>query len=320
MQASGDPHIGNYLGMMQRTVELQDSGEHECLYMIADLHAFTSHPDLEVFRRNQKACVLDWLAIGIDPEKSVFFRQSDVRAHTELTWLLLCHTPMGLLERAHSYKDKTARGLEANAGLFTYPVLMACDILLYDAQVIPVGKDQKQHVEMTRDIAQRFNHQYGEIFVLPEPSIEEEVQTIPGLDGAKMSKSYGNTINLFDEEAVMRKKIMSMKTDSKALGEALDPDTCPVFAFHRLFENPNLDDLAARYREGAIGYGDSKKELFEVVWEFFRPMRERREKLLADPGYLDAVMQKGARRANEQAEKKLSQVRQALGLSARHAV
>lgn len=318
MQASGDPHIGNYFGMMKPSVELQNNGGHECYYFIADLHAFTTNKDPKVFTENQKNVVLDWLAVGIDPEKSVFYRQSDIPAHTELAWYLLCQTPMGLLERAHSYKDKTTKGLEANTGLFTYPVLMAADILLYDAEIIPVGKDQKQHVEMARDIAQKFNHTYGETFILPEPQIQEAVQTIPGLDGQKMSKSYGNTIEIFADEKNMKKKIMSIQTDSKDLGERLDPDSCLVFRLHTLFENPNLETLRDQYKNGDIGYGDSKKQLFALVWEYFSEARKRRVKLQKDPKQVDDILWNGAMKAAEVANEKLMLVRERLGLSPNH--
>lgn len=314
MQASGNPHIGNYFGMIKQSVALQNRPENDCFYFIADLHAFTSHPDPEVFRKNQNRCVLDWLALGVDPEKSVFYRQSDVPAHTELTWYLLCQTPMGLLERAHSYKDKKAHGIDANAGLFTYPVLMAADILLYNANIVPVGKDQKQHVEMARDIAQKFNHTYGETFVIPEPEIRESVQTILGTDGQKMSKSYGNTIEIFGEEKVLKKKIMSIKTDSVSLGMPMNPDTCQVMAFHKLFDNPNVSQLEKQYRSGEIGFGESKKQLFEFIWEYFREARERRSQLEANPAYIESVLQKGSEKANRLAIQKLQEVRTKIGL------
>ncbi|NJP03744.1 tryptophan--tRNA ligase [Candidatus Gracilibacteria bacterium] len=206
IQSSGNPHWGNYFGMMKPMLKFQEEKKNEMFFFIADLHAFTSVHDPAVFRANQKNIVLDWLALGLDPERSLFYRQSDVPAHSECFWYLMCMTPMGLLERAHSYKDKVAKGLDANVGLFTYPMLMAADILLYDAEVIPVGKDQKQHVEMARDIAQKFNHHFGETFVLPEPGIQKEVETIPGLDGQKMSKSYGNTISIFEDEKSLKKR------------------------------------------------------------------------------------------------------------------
>lgn len=315
MQSSGIPHIGNYFGMLKPSIELQNTPGNECFYFIADLHAFTSHPDPKDFRVNQSRAILDWLALGLNPEKSVFYRQSDVRAHTELTWYLLCQTPMGLLERAHSYKDKKANGIDANAGLFTYPVLMAADILLYDAQIIPVGKDQKQHVEMARDIAQKFNHTYGETFVIPEPQIREEVQTILGTDGQKMSKSYGNTIDIFEDEKTMKKKIMAIPTASVSLGDPIDPTTCRVMEFHKLFGNPAVPTLEAQYREGSIGFGESKKQLFEFIWEYFAPARKRREEILLDKNFIQEVLQKGAVKANEIAEKKLQLVRNRIGLS-----
>jgi tryptophanyl-tRNA synthetase len=217
------------------------------------------------------------------------------------------------MERAHSFKDKKAKGLEANAGLFTYPMLMAADILLYSAEKVPVGKDQKQHVEMARDIAQKFNHTFGETFVLPEADIQKNVQTIPGLDGQKMSKSYGNTIPIFAEEKVLRKKIMSIKTESKSLGEPLNPDTCNVFVFHKLFENPNLENLREKYLTGKIGYGDSKKQLFELIWSYFAEARVRREKFAGNWGEVEKIMQEGAKKAREISRAKLDEVRKKSG-------
>ncbi|MCF7830687.1 tryptophan--tRNA ligase [Candidatus Gracilibacteria bacterium] len=320
MQSSGTPHLGNYFGMMKQTIELQNEGKNECFYFIADLHSFTTQRDPEEFKKNQETCVLDWLSLGVDPKKSVFYRQSDIRAHTELTWLLLCQTPMGLLERAHSYKDKKAKGLEANSGLFTYPVLMAADILLYSANKVPVGKDQKQHVEMARDIAQKFNNHYGETFVLPEPQVLKDVETIPGLDGQKMSKSYGNTIEIFADEAVLKKKIMSIKTDSVPLGKSLDPKKCLVFRFHELFQNPNLKELEAKYKKGTIGYGDSKKQLFDLIWEHFKPARETKAKLAQDSKLVEKILKEGAEKANKIAEQKLAEVREKMGLTSKHLV
>lgn len=321
MQSSGDPHIGNYFGMIKPAIELQNAGDNECFYFIADLHSFTSNKDGKLFAQNQKNCVLDWLALGLDPEKSVFYRQSDIRAHTEMMWYLLCFTPMGLLERAHSFKDKVAKGLETNVGLFTYPMLMTADILLYDAEVIPVGKDQKQHVEMARDIAQKMNHHFdSELFVLPEPEIDDSVKTIPGLDGQKMSKSYGNTIPIFGTEKEIKKKIMSIQTESVELGDPINPETCKVFAFHELFENPNLKTLESQYKNGEIGFGESKKQLFELVWEYFAPARVRREKLEKDPDQVVEILRKGAQKASVIAEKKLEKVRKKFGLDEKHIV
>lgn len=320
MQSSGNSHIGNWFGMMKQAKELQSSSDNECLYFVADLHSFTSKQDPEIFRTNQMAGVLDWLALVIDPEKSTFYRQSDIRAHTELLWYLSCLCPMGLMERAHSYKDKTTKGLEANVGLFTYPILMTTDIILYDAEIVPVGKDQKQHVEMARDLAQKFNHHFGETFVLPEPQIKEDVQVIPGLDGAKMSKSYGNTIEVFADEKTLKKKIMSIQTDSVAMGAPIDPDTCNVMALHRLFENPNLSNLENQYRNGEIGFGDSKKQLFELVWDYFSEARTKRAELAAKPDLVEDILRQGAKTANTIAEAKLELVRERFGLSPKHLV
>jgi len=292
------------------------AGGNEMFFFIADLHAFTTVRDPEVFKKNQRDIVLDYIALGLDPRKSLFWRQSDVPAHSELAWFLMCLAPLGMLERAHSFKDKKAKGLETNSGLFTYPMLMAADILLYDAIGVPVGKDQKQHVEMARDIAQKFNHQFGEIFTLPEPQISKKLQTIPGLDGQKMSKSYGNTIPIFDDEKSLRKKIMSIKTDAISLGDPIDPKTCTVFQFHKLFENPEIAALEKKYKSGAIGFGDSKKQLFELVWEHFAPARERREILAKNLDEVEKIMQDGADRAASIANKKLKQVKKAIGISA----
>lgn len=318
MQSSGRSHLGNYFGMMKQAKALQNNPDNECFYFVADLHSFTSKQDPELFRENQLSGVLDWLALVIDPEKSVFYRQSDIRAHTELLWYLSCLTPFGLMERAHSYKDKTAKGLEANVGLFTYPILMAADIILYDAEIVPVGKDQAQHVEMARDLAQKFNHHFGNTFVLPQSLIKEDVQTIPGLDGAKMSKSYGNTIEIFADEKTLKKKIMSLTTDSKELGEPLDPDTCNVMRYHRLFENPNLAKLETDYCAGTIGFGESKQQLFALIWEYFKTARQRRAQLEADPAEVERILKAGAQKAANLAEAKLNLVRTKFGLSAQH--
>lgn len=313
IQPSGQLHWGNYFGAIRPMMQEQ-AGKNEMFFFIADLHAFTTVCDPKVFKENQKNILLDYLALGLDPEKSLFYRQSDVSAHTELAWYLNCLCPLGLLERAHSFKDKKAKGLAANAGLFTYPMLMAADILLYDIDKVPVGKDQKQHVEMARDIAQKFNNQFGEIFKLPEPAIAENVQTIPGLDGQKMSKSYGNTISIFEEEKQLKKKINAIKTASVEMGSSLDPEKCPVFAFHKLFKTPNLDMLAAQYRAGEIGFGGSKKLLFETVWEYFRPAREKRAELEKNLDQVEQIMQHGAEQAREIANKKLLVIRKAIGI------
>lgn len=313
IQASGELHIGNYFGAIKPMLDYQKDEKNEMFFFIADQHALTSLKDADKFREFSKNAILDWLALGLNPAKSLFYRQSDVPAHTELFWYLLCFAPMGMLERAHSFKDKKAKGLEANAGLFTYPMLMAADILLYSADKVPVGKDQKQHVEMSRDIAQKFNNKYGETFVLPEPDIAENVQTIPGLDGQKMSKSYGNTLPIFADEKVLKKKIMSIKTESKNLGDPLNPETCHVFAFHKLFENPNLDKLREKYLNGEIGYGDSKKQLFELIWEYFAESRAKRAELAKNWDEIEKIMQDGAKKAREISQAKLDEVRGKMG-------
>ncbi len=317
---SGTPHIGNYFGMMRQAIEFQNAPKNECFYFISDLHAFTTARDPEIFKKNQKNVILDWLALGLDPEKSTFYRQSDIRSHTECLWYLACLMPMGMLERAHAFKDKKAHGLEANVGLFTYPVLMAADIILYDAEKIPVGKDQKQHVEIARDIAQKFNNRFGETFVLPEPSIPKELETIPGIDGEKMSKSYGNTIPIFEEEMEFRKKIMSIRTESVPLGKKLDPENCTVFKFHKLFKNPNLAKLREEYLAGTIGFGESKKRLFELAWDYFAEARKRREKLEKEPELIDEILHSGARKASAISEAKLEIVREKMGLDRKHFV
>ena len=320
IQSSGDLHWGNYFGAINPMLDFQADEKNEMFFFIADLHTFTSQKNAKQFAEYQKNAVLDWLALGVDPSKSLFYRQSDIRSHTELTWILLCQTPMGLLERAHSFKDKKAKGMEANAGLFTYPVLMAADILLYDANKVPVGKDQKQHVEMSRDIAQKFNHRYGDTFTIPEPDIPATVATIPGLDGQKMSKSYGNTIEIFADEKTLKKKIMSIKTESVAMGDPIDPKTCAVFAFHKLFGNPNLAKLEKQYKAGDIGFGDSKKQLFELVWEFFAEARAKRAELEKDSKLVEKILKAGAGKANAIAEEKLKTVREKVGLSGSHLV
>jgi tryptophanyl-tRNA synthetase len=317
---SGQPHVGNYFGMMKRAIEMSLQSDTDSFLFVSDLHAFTSHPEPDFFRKNLQTVVLDWLALGLDPDMTTFYRQSDIRAHTELTWLLLCHTPMGLLERAHAYKDKKSNGIDANAGLFTYPILMAADILLYDIEQVPVGKDQKQHVEMARDIAQKFNHHFGETFVLPEAVIDENVQTIPGLDGRKMSKSYKNTIPIFTDKKTLKKSVMSIQTASLELGQAMNPDTCNVFAFHQLFENPRIKALEEDYRAGAIGFGHSKKELVSLIWDYFASARTKRATFEDDPVLVKNILLHGAKKAHTVAEKTLARARKNIGLPEKHLV
>ena len=314
IQSSGILHIGNYFGAIQPSIALQEKAD-ETVIFIADMHSLTTTPKPEDLRARVRGVALDYLACGLDPEKAIFFRQSDVPEVCELTWVLNCLTPMGLLERAHSYKDKVAHGIIPNTGLFNYPVLMAADILLYKANLVPVGKDQKQHLEITRDVAIKFNQTYEEIFPLPEPYINENVAVIPGTDGQKMSKSYNNTIPLFEEAKPVRKKFMSILTDSKGLEDPKDPDTCNIFQLYKLFATPaQQEEMAARYRAGNYGYGHAKQALYEIYMDFFAPMRKRREEILADEGYIDEVLRKGAERARNIANETLNAVRKAVGL------
>lgn len=313
IQPSGALHLGNYLGMMRPAVALQNRGE--ALYFIADLHALTSLHDAEALRRYSRDVALDFLACGLDPAKAFLFRQSDIPKIPLLYWLLSTVTPMGLLERCHSFKDKTARGLPASHALFSYPVLMAADILLYDSDIVPVGQDQKQHLEVTRDIAVKMNETFGEVFKLPEASVREEAAIIPGTDGAKMSKSYGNTIEIFGEEKALRKKIMGIVTDSTPVESPKDPESNTVYQLYKLFAS--ADEAAAmadRFRAGGTGYGDFKKQLFATVWDYFAPMRARRAELEADPGYVDAILRRGAEQANRLAETVMARVETAVGL------
>ncbi len=315
VQPSGKLHIGNYFGSIQPNLELAKT--HEAFLFIADLHALTTVRDPDVLRSNVLDVALDFLASGLDPEKTTFYRQSDIPEHTELAWILSNLTPLGMLERAHSFKDKTAKGLEVNTGLFTYPVLMAADILLYEPHFVPVGKDQKQHVEMARDIALKFNHAYGETFrIIPEPMISEETGVVPGTDGQKMSKSYGNTIPIFLEGKALQKIIMSITTDSKGVGEPKEPEKCTVFTLAKLFFSPDeIKDLEGKYRKGGFGYGDAKKWLYEKMEAFFAPYRAKRKELAENPEKLDLILRFGAEKAREIARKKLDEVRRNIGLS-----
>lgn len=312
---SGTLHIGNYFGAMRPAIELQAGGD--AFYFIADYHSMTSITDARERLAYTQGIALDWLACGLDPAKAVFWRQSDVPEVCELTWLIGSLTPMGLLERAHSYKDKTAKGISPNFGLFAYPVLMAADILLYDTNVVPVGKDQKQHLEMTRDIAIKFNQTYGEgTFVVPEERIAEEVAVIPGLDGQKMSKSYGNTIEIFGDEKALRKKIMGIVMDSRTPAEP-KPDAEKNLAIQLLRHVAPKEvavDFENRLRAGGLGYGDLKKALFEHYWNYFATARAKRAELAANTDYVEQVLRDGAQRARAVAEKTMARARKACGL------
>ncbi len=313
IQPSGTPHIGNYFGAIRQAVELQKKGDP--FLFIADYHALTTSPEPADLRANVFELALDFLACGLDVEKTVFFRQSDVPQVTELMWILNTLTSVGFLERAHSYKDKVAKGFVPNAGLFTYPVLMAADILLYQSELVPVGKDQKQHLEITRDIAIRFNNQFGEIFRIPEGLIPEDVAIVPGIDGQKMSKSYGNTIPIFGTEKAIRKIVMSVVTDSTPMEAPKDPSKCNVVALYKLVATPEeVAEMEANYRRGNYGYGHAKQALFEKLWKHFEPMRGRRAELAARPEQVWEILHEAAKRARIEAEKTMAKVREAVGL------
>ena len=314
IQPSGTLHLGNYFGMMRPAIELQDQGD--AYYFIANYHSMTTLFDPAERVRNSRDVALDFLACGLDPKRTVFFLQSDVPEVAELTWILGTVTPMGLLERCHSFKDKVAKGISFNFGLFAYPVLMAADILLYDSNVVPVGQDQKQHVEVTRDIATKFNEQYGQTFVVPEPRIRAETAKVPGLDGEKMSKSYGNTIEIFGDEKAIKKKIMSIKMDSRTPQEPKpDADQNIAIQLLKLVSPPEVGkDFEERLRAGGLGYGDLKKALFEHYWNHFAEARARRAELVANPDYVAQVLAEGSSRAREVASKVLSRARRESGL------
>ena len=314
IQPSGALHIGNYFGAMRPAIDAQSRGE--CFYFIADYHSMTSLFDAAERRRHTLAVALDWLACGLDPKRSVFWRQSDVPEVAELMWIIGTLTPMGLLERATSYKDKLAKGIAPNFGLFAYPVLMAADILLFDTQRVPVGRDQKQHLEMTRDMAIKFNQTYGETFVVPESEIREDIAVIPGLDGQKMSKSYGNTIDIFGEEKATRKKIMGIVMDSRSPAEP-KPDADRNLAVQLLKLVAPADvavDYENRLRVGGLGYGDLKKALFEHTWNYFAAARARRAELAANMDHVEAVLREGEQRARAVASVVLKRARKACGL------
>ena len=313
IKPTGAPHIGNFFGMMQPAIEWQEHGE--AFYFIADYHALTTVRDPAALRTFTRGVALDFLACGLDPKRAVLFRQSDVPEHTELAWLLSCVTPMPMLENAHAYKDHVAKEKVPSHGLFAYPVLMAADILLYDSTVVPVGRDQKQHVEMTRDIAAKMNALYGNVFVIPEASILPSVATIPGLDGQKMSKSYDNTIALFEEEKTLKKKIMGIPTDSTPVEAPKDPATSTIVGLYQLFASAaEVAQMEADFRAGGIGYGDFKKRLFAAVWDFFAAARTRRAELERESAYVDAVLKDGAARARSIAQATMDRVRHAVGL------
>jgi|SRR5579872_6686064 len=316
IQPTGRFHWGNYFGAIRQYIALQEN--EQAFYFIADLHALTTIREPELLRQLSIDAAIDLVALGLDPGKAALYPQSEVPEVTELTWLLTTVTPMGLLEKCHAYKDKVSKGLPADAGLFAYPVLMAADILLYDTDIVPVGVDQVQHIEVARDIAQKFNHQYGEVFVLPAARVLDESAKVPGTDGEKMSKSYGNTIDLFEPEKTLRKKIMSIKTDSTPVEAPKNPETCNIFTLYKLFASPEQQAaLARRYRAGGMGYGEAKEALFEIALAHFAPARRKREELAADPVAIDEILRDGTRRARAKGAEVLDRARKACGLRAR---
>lgn len=314
LQPSGKLHVGNYFGAMEPAVRLQEKGE--AFYFIADYHAMTSTRAPATLRENIRELAIDFLACGLDPQRAVFFRQSAVPEVNELAWILSTLTPMGLLNKCHSYKDKIAQGIAPNHGLFAYPVLMAADILLYDSTHVPVGKDQKQHLEVTRDLAVKMNEAYGpDTVVMPEEIIREDTAVVVGTDGRKMSKSYNNTLPIFGEEKQLKKIIMRMVTDSTPVEEPKPVGDSAILALHRLFADDAAHrEMLAKYERGGTGYGEIKKFLAETYWDFFAPMRLRREEIVAEKDYVDAVLADGALRAREEASKVLTRVRKAVGL------
>ena len=313
IQPTGRFHWGNYFGAIQQYVDLQE--EDESYYFIANLHALTTVRDQDTLRQNTLDAAIDLLAVGLDPDRAILFVQSDVPEVSELCWLLMTGTPMGLLERCHAYKEKKAKGLKSDAGLFTYPVLMAADILAYDADIVPVGDDQVQHIEVTRDLAGSFNHQFGETFVLPRPKVLDQSAKVPGTDGQKMSKSYGNTLEIFADPKAQKKQIMRIQTDSRPMEEPKDPDTDHLYQLYSLFASePQQQEMAAMYRRGGFGYGDVKKALVAVAEEYFGPMRERREELASKPERVTEILQDGASRARQKAGDVLRRAQRACGL------
>ena len=314
LQPSGKLHVGNYFGAMQPAVQLQEKGE--AFYFIADYHAMTSSHDPAALRDHVRELAVDFLACGLDPKRAVFFRQSAVPEVNELAWILSTVCPMGLLSKCHSYKDKTAQGIAPNHALFAYPVLMAADILLYDSNLVPVGKDQKQHLEVTRDLAVKVNETYGDgTVVVPEAIIRDDTAIVIGLDGRKMSKTYANTLPIFGEEKPLKKLVMKITTDSTPVEDPKPTENSTILALYKLFASePEYAQMVAAHEQGGVGYGDLKKRLAEAYWETFTSMRRKREEILAEPGYVDEILAAGALRAREEASKVLDRVRRAVGL------
>lgn len=314
LQPSGKLHIGNYFGAMLPAVQLQNQGD--AFYFLADYHAMTSMSDAETLRQNTQDLAIDFLACGLDPEKATIFRQSDIPEVCELAWILSTVCPMGLLERAHSYKDKIAKGLDANHALFAYPTLMAADILLYDSELVPVGKDQKQHLEMTRDLAGKINDRFGEgTLVIPEAQIKEGAAVVPGLDGQKMSKSYGNTLPLIGAQKALRKRVMKITTDSTPVEDPKPTEGSNIIALYKLFASEaEVQQMITDHEAGGFGYGDFKQRVFDAYWEYFEPVRTKRDELENNLDYVNQVITEGAEKARAEATKVLDRVRSAVGL------
>ena len=313
IQPSGKLHIGNYFGMMKPAIEMQK--EYETFLFIADYHALTSVNDPNILKNLIRDAVLDFLACGINPENVCLYKQSDVPQVHELSWFLSILAPMGLLERCHSYKDKIAKGLDSTHGLFSYPILMAADILSIEASIVPVGKDQKQHVEVTRDLAAKFNNIFGEVFRLPNPLINDRVSSIPGIDGQKMSKSYNNVIGIFESDEILDKKVKKIVTDSKNIEDKKDPDSCNIFSLYKLFSNPDEQrELANNYYAGGMGYGYAKDILLKKINQYFEPIREKRLELESDYDYVEDILKDGAQKASLIASDVLKNVKAAVGL------
>ena len=313
IQPSGNLHIGNYFGMIKRMIKYQESSDLFCF--IANLHSLTTVSDQNDLKKLTLDAAIDILALGLDPDKCHFWVQSDVPETTELAWILSCITPMGLMERAHSYKDKIAKGIQPNLGLFNYPVLMAADILINQADIVPVGKDQKQHLEMARDIAIKFNNMYGETFNIPEPEIPEEIAVIPGTDGQKMSKSYNNIIPIFAEKNVVEKAVMSIITDSKGVEDPKKPEGNTIYELYKLFaDKQESDELAGRFRKGGLGYGEAKKMLLEKILKTFEPFQEKRRELENHPKKVETLLAKGAEKVSKISHATMQTVRTVTGL------
>ena len=314
IQSTGPPHLGNLLGAIIPAIELSNDKQNESLFFIADLHSFSTIRDAEQLRENTYATAATWLAFGFDTDENVFYRQSDVTEVCELTWYLNCFTPFPMLANAHSFKDKSDRLSDVNSGLFTYPVLMAADILLYDANIVPVGKDQVQHLEITRDIAGTFNHKYPNTFVIPETNVDERVMIVPGTDGQKMSKSYNNDIDIFLSDKKLKKQIMGIKTDSTPMEDKKDAEICNVYKIYKLLSTvEKANELKAKYAAGNYGYGDAKQELFELIFDKYTKERERFTHLMENKEIIDVALEKGAVKARIIAKEVLQRVRQNIG-------